>query len=149
QAVRCPHGQGVRLALPVAAAQGRERGDAVRACAAVQVESDPTEGAASDADVVTGRPQPPNEIEIRIAEAPAPPARAGGSAGLSRPRLGGRPGRLPWISRMGYLARMTMRYRIDEGLPPLAAPDASGTERNRAIVARMVARHGAPSLEDY
>jgi len=50
---------------------------------------------------------------------------------------------------MGYLAGMTTQYRTDEGLPPLAAPDASDTERNRAIVARMVARHGAPSLEDY
>jgi hypothetical protein len=49
---------------------------------------------------------------------------------------------------MGYLARMT-QYRTGEGLPPLAPPDASDTERNRAIVARMVARHGAPSLDDY
>ena len=53
------------------------------------------------------------------------------------------------VIRMGYLARMA-QYRTDEDLPPLAAPpDASDTERNRAIVARMVARHGAPSLEDY
>jgi hypothetical protein len=49
---------------------------------------------------------------------------------------------------MGYLARMT-QYRTDEGLPPLAPPEASDTERNQAIVARMVARHGAPSLDDY
>ncbi|MGH3752303.1 MAG: hypothetical protein ACRDRP_06325 [Pseudonocardiaceae bacterium] len=41
------------------------------------------------------------------------------------------------------------QYRTDEGLPPLAPPDASDTERNRAIVARMVARHGAPSLDEY
>jgi hypothetical protein len=34
-------------------------------------------------------------------------------------------------------------------LPPLAAPDASDDERARAIVARMVARHGAPTIEDY
>ena len=39
---------------------------------------------------------------------------------------------------------------IDDGLPPLAAPDASGGERSRAIVARrMVARFGAPTIEDY
>lgn len=35
------------------------------------------------------------------------------------------------------------------GLPPLPAPDASDDERARAIMARMVARFGAPSLEDY
>jgi len=35
------------------------------------------------------------------------------------------------------------------GLPPLAPPEASAAERNDAIVARFVARHGAPSLEDY
>jgi hypothetical protein len=35
------------------------------------------------------------------------------------------------------------------GLPPLAAPDASADERAQAIVARMVARHGAPTIEDY
>jgi hypothetical protein len=34
-------------------------------------------------------------------------------------------------------------------LPPLAAPDASEDERARAIMARLVARIGAPSLEDY
>ncbi|MPZ67351.1 MAG: hypothetical protein GEU83_18225 [Pseudonocardiaceae bacterium] len=38
---------------------------------------------------------------------------------------------------------------LDDGLPPLAAPDASDDERARAIVARMVARFGAPSIEDY
>lgn len=27
-----------------------------------------------------------------------------------------------------------MQYRTDEGLPPLAPPDASDTERNRTIV---------------
>lgn len=36
-----------------------------------------------------------------------------------------------------------------EGLPPLAPPEASADERGRAIEARMVARYGAPSLEDY
>lgn len=35
------------------------------------------------------------------------------------------------------------------GLPPLASPDASDDERARAIVARMVARYGAPTIEDY
>ncbi|MGH3826279.1 MAG: hypothetical protein ACRDQX_03770, partial [Pseudonocardiaceae bacterium] len=33
--------------------------------------------------------------------------------------------------------------------PPLAPPEASEGERARAIMARMVARHGAPSLADY
>jgi hypothetical protein len=36
-----------------------------------------------------------------------------------------------------------------DGLPPLAPPDASDDERASAIVARMVARYGAPSLEHY
>lgn len=35
------------------------------------------------------------------------------------------------------------------GLPPLAPPNASDDERARAIMARMVARFGSPSLEDY
>jgi hypothetical protein len=35
------------------------------------------------------------------------------------------------------------------GLPPLAAPDANEDERAQAIVARMVARYGAPTIEDY
>ncbi|HXT45846.1 MAG TPA: hypothetical protein VN748_17320 [Pseudonocardiaceae bacterium] len=35
------------------------------------------------------------------------------------------------------------------GLPPLAPPDASDDERARAVMARLVARIGAPSLEDY
>jgi hypothetical protein len=35
------------------------------------------------------------------------------------------------------------------GLPLLAGPDASDDERAQAIVARMLARHGAPTLEDY
>ena len=43
---------------------------------------------------------------------------------------------------------MSQRH-ADEDLPPLAPPDASDQERNRSIVARMVARHGAPSLDDY
>ncbi|MGH3875348.1 MAG: hypothetical protein ACRDSR_28280 [Pseudonocardiaceae bacterium] len=36
-----------------------------------------------------------------------------------------------------------------DGLPPLAPAGASDDERGRAIEARMVARHGAPSIEDY
>ena len=46
------------------------------------------------------------------------------------------------------MPRMTQR-QVDHGLPPLAPPEASDEERGRAIVARMVARHGAPSLDDY
>lgn len=34
-------------------------------------------------------------------------------------------------------------------LPPLAPPEASDDERARAIMAGMVARYGAPTLEDY
>lgn len=34
-------------------------------------------------------------------------------------------------------------------LPPPPSPDAGDDERNAAIVARMHARFGAPSLEDY
>ena len=36
-----------------------------------------------------------------------------------------------------------------DGLPPLARPDASDDERARAVVARFVARFGAPPLEEY
>jgi hypothetical protein len=51
--------------------------------------------------------------------------------------------------------RLTWRavtvHEVDavEGLPPLAPPEASDDERARAIMARFVARYGAPSLEDY
>lgn len=38
---------------------------------------------------------------------------------------------------------------VDADLPPLAPLDASDDERARAIMARMVARFGAPSLGDY
>jgi hypothetical protein len=36
-----------------------------------------------------------------------------------------------------------------DGLPPLAPPKASDDQRGQAIEARMVARYGAPSIEDY
>lgn len=39
--------------------------------------------------------------------------------------------------------------RASDGLPPLAPPDADDEERARAVVARFVARFGAPPLEDY
>jgi hypothetical protein len=42
------------------------------------------------------------------------------------------------------------QHQVDAtSLPPLAPPDASDDERARSIMARMVARHGAPTLEDY
>lgn len=45
---------------------------------------------------------------------------------------------------------MIQHQQLDaEGLPPLAPPGASDEERGRAIEARMVARYGAPSIEDY
>lgn len=37
----------------------------------------------------------------------------------------------------------------EAGLPPLAPPNASDDERGRAIEARIAARHGTASLEDY
>jgi len=59
----------------------------------------------------------------------------------------------------GLFAGRCPRYRVRVtqqehragagGLPPLAPPEASEAERNAAIVARFVARHGPPSLEDY
>ena len=49
------------------------------------------------------------------------------------------------------MARVTPhQVEVDAaGLPPLAAPDASDDDRARAIMARMVARYGAPTLDDY
>ncbi|WP_297701592.1 hypothetical protein [Mycobacterium sp.] len=45
---------------------------------------------------------------------------------------------------------MTVQHQLDtEGLPPLAPPEASDDERGQAIEARMVARYGAPTMEDY
>ncbi|MGH3755181.1 MAG: hypothetical protein ACRDRP_21310 [Pseudonocardiaceae bacterium] len=45
---------------------------------------------------------------------------------------------------------MIQHQELDvDGLPPLAPPEAGEDERGRAIEARMVARHGAPSIEDY
>lgn len=38
---------------------------------------------------------------------------------------------------------------VDDGFPPLPGPDASDDERGRVVMARFVARHGAPPLEDY
>lgn len=43
---------------------------------------------------------------------------------------------------------MTQHY-VDDGLLALAPPEASAEERDRAIEARMLARHGVPTLEDY
>jgi hypothetical protein len=56
---------------------------------------------------------------------------------------------MPW--RAVTVARVRAHHtQIDEaGLPPLAPLDASEDERARAIMARLVARVGAPSLEDY
>lgn len=45
--------------------------------------------------------------------------------------------------------RAVMQQLAADGLPPLAPPDATDDERAGAIVARMVARHGAPSIDDY
>jgi hypothetical protein len=46
--------------------------------------------------------------------------------------------------------RPVTQHQLDApSLPPLAPPDASDDERARAIMARMVARYGAPTLDDY
>jgi hypothetical protein len=48
------------------------------------------------------------------------------------------------------VARVIQQHQLGaEGLPPLASPEASDDERGRAIEARMVARYGAPTIEDY
>jgi hypothetical protein len=47
------------------------------------------------------------------------------------------------------VAHVTPQHKIDDGLPPLPNPEATDTERGEAIMARLVARIGAPSLEDY
>ncbi|MGH3429457.1 MAG: hypothetical protein ACRDQZ_18135 [Mycobacteriales bacterium] len=47
------------------------------------------------------------------------------------------------------VARVTCQHQIDDGLPPLPSPDATDAQRGEAIMARLVARIGAPSLEDY
>ena len=44
---------------------------------------------------------------------------------------------------------VTHHRDVDGELPPLPPADASDDERGRALMARFVARHGAPSLEDY
>jgi hypothetical protein len=51
--------------------------------------------------------------------------------------------------RLAWRAVTVHEVNAAGGLPPLAPPGASDDERARAIMARFVARHGAPSLEDY
>lgn len=54
------------------------------------------------------------------------------------------------VPATGYRAHVTQQqHQLGESLPPLAAPDASDEERARTIETRVVARHGAPSIEDY
>ena len=63
---------------------------------------------------------------------------------LRQAGFGRRPGhRLAW--------RAVSVHEVDAagGLPPLAPPGASDDERAQAIMARFVARYGAPRLEDY
>ena len=55
---------------------------------------------------------------------------------------------LRWSRHRLPLRAVTQQLAAD-GLPPLAPPDATDDERAGAIVALMVARHGAPSIEDY
>ena len=47
------------------------------------------------------------------------------------------------------VARVTQQHKVDDGLPPLPSPGATALERGEAVMARLVARIGAPSLEDY
>ena len=56
---------------------------------------------------------------------------------------------LQYGARGVTLAFMTQQQVREDELPPLAPPDASDDERGRAIEARMAARHGAPSLDDF
>ena len=58
-------------------------------------------------------------------------------------------GELVMSSPPDIVTRVTQQQLDAEALPPLAAPDASDDERAEAIVARMVARYGAPTIEDY
>jgi hypothetical protein len=53
-----------------------------------------------------------------------------------------------WRVRYGeWVSSEQREARVD--LPPLPAPSADADERGRAVMARWVARHGAPSLEHY
>lgn len=66
----------------------------------------------------------------------------------SEPTLTG--GRVGWSSVNRYRCAMSrQREQAREGLPPLPAADASDDERANAFEARWVARHGAPTIEDY
>jgi hypothetical protein len=47
------------------------------------------------------------------------------------------------------VAQVTRRDQVNDRLPPLPSPDATDAERGKAIMARLVARIGAPTLEDY
>ncbi len=60
-----------------------------------------------------------------------------------------RTGSLVLSASPATVARVAQQHPVDDGLPPLAGPHASDDERGRAIEARMAARHGAPSIEDY
>ena len=44
---------------------------------------------------------------------------------------------------------MSQHHAASEELPPLPAPDADPDERGRAVMARIVARSGRPTLEHY
>ena len=57
-------------------------------------------------------------------------------------------GAVPKIE-LALRAVMEQQELDSDGLPPLAPPEATDDERGRAIEARMVARYGAPSIEDY
>ncbi|MCA1836149.1 MAG: hypothetical protein LC721_07415, partial [Actinobacteria bacterium] len=47
------------------------------------------------------------------------------------------------------VAHVTQQHKVDDGLPPLPDPGATDAERGEAIMVRLVARIGAPSLADY
>ncbi|HEU0087875.1 MAG TPA: hypothetical protein VFQ77_09515 [Pseudonocardiaceae bacterium] len=42
-----------------------------------------------------------------------------------------------------------MTQQVDGALPPLPGPEATEDQRAEAVMARFVARHGAPTLEHY
>ena len=71
------------------------------------------------------------------------------ASGVAKTSRHDRTGSLVLSASPAPVARVAQQHQVDDGLPPLAGPHASDDERGRAIEARMAARHGAPSIEDY
>lgn len=54
-----------------------------------------------------------------------------------------------WWRGCVILPVMSQRYAAGEDLPPLPTPNSDPEERGRAVMARIVARSGRPTLEHY